>query len=121
MISLLLAPSGPPWNVRVTNNTSTTITVEWDGVDCLQRNTEITGYTARYNPHSRDGRNEVSGDGTGASGGSVNLTGLSPSTSYTIQVAADSDLGHGPFSDPIMVETAEGRELLISDTYSIAK
>ena len=121
MISLLSAPTGPPRNVRVTNNTSTFITVTVMDVDCLQRNTEITGYTARYSPPSSDGTGEASGDGTGADGGSVNLTGLSPSTSYTIRVAADSDLGRGPFSDPIIVETAEGRELLITDTYSIAK
>ena len=54
-----------------------------------------------YDPPSSDGTNEVSASGSGNNGGSVTLTGLSPSTSYSIKVAAESDLGRGPFSDPI--------------------
>ena len=77
----------------------------WDGVVCIERNTFITGYRVRYHSPSSDGTDEVSASGDGINGGSVTLTGLSPSTNYSIQVAADSDLGHGPFSDPITVVT----------------
>ena len=115
MTSLLSAPSGPPQNVRATSNTSTTITVEWDGVECLQRNTEITGFTVHYDPPSSDGTDEATASGSGREGGGVTLTGLTHFTSYSIEVASDSDLGRGPFSDAITVETAEGRELLITD------
>ena len=104
------SPNAPPQNVNNTNTSSTTITVEWDGVECLQRNTRITGYTVHYDPPSSDGKNEVTADGNGFTGGSVTLTGLSPLTNYSIQVAADSGLGRGPFSIAITVATPEARE-----------
>ena len=87
-------------------------------VDCIQRNTLITGYTVRYDPSSRsiDGTNEVTASGDGVTGGSVTLTGLFPLTNYSIQVAADSDLGHGPFSEAIIFMTAEARELFMTDS-----
>ena len=58
-----------------------------------------------YDPPSRDGTDQVSVSGNGNIGGSVTLTGLNPFTSYSIKVAANSGLGHGPFSDPITVVT----------------
>ena len=79
--------------------------MEWDGVECIERNTEITSYTVCYNPPSSDGTNEVSASGNGNNGGSVTLIGLTPSTSYSIEVAADSDRGRGPFSDAISAMT----------------
>ena len=75
----------------------------WDGVECLERNTEITGYTVNYDPPSSDGRDELLAHGSGNNGGSVIFRGLTPFTTYSIQVAADSVLGRGPFSDPITV------------------
>ena len=81
------------------------INLTWDGVECIKRNTEITGYTVHYDPPSGDGTGEVSASGDGRNGGSVTLTGLSPSTNYSIEVAANSDEGHGPFSDSITVVT----------------
>ena len=87
----------------------------WDGVDCIDRNTEITGYTVRFDPPSSDGRDEVSAGGDGHNGGSATLTGLIPFTSYSIGVVANSDLGRGPFSSAITVMTAEACELLITD------
>ena len=77
----------------------------WNGVECIERNTKITGFTVRYDPPSSDGTDEVSASGYGFSGGSVTLTRLSPSTSYSIEVAADSDKGCGPFSGAITVVT----------------
>ena len=92
----------------------------WHGVVCIQRNTRITGYTVRYDPPSSDGTDVVSARGHGIIGGSVTLIGLSPFTSYSIEVAADSDLGRGPFSDPITVITSGEYTLniLFAYTYS---
>ena len=84
----------------------------WDGVECIQRNTEITGYTVHYDPPSRDGTDEVPASGDGRNGGSVTLSGLTSFTNYFIRVAADSDLGRGPFSEAIILMTAEACELL---------
>ena len=105
IISFLSAPTAPPQNVRNTSTSSATITVEWGRVECIERNTEITGYRVRYDPPSSDGTGEVSASGDGCNGGSIILTGLSPFTSYSIEVAADSDHGRGPFSSAITVMT----------------
>ena len=66
-----------------------------------------------YDPPSSDGTDEVVASGRGLEGGNITLRGLGPFTNYSIQVAADSDLGRGPFSDAIIVMTAKARELLI--------
>ena len=41
---LSLAPSLSPSNLRATNVTQTTVTLEWDPVTCLQQNGPTTGY-----------------------------------------------------------------------------
>ena len=42
------APSGPPQSVMMSSVTSSSITVQWGRVSCIDRNSEITGYTVRY-------------------------------------------------------------------------
>ena len=63
-------------------------------MSCLDRNGEITGYTAHA---VRNGMVEetasVSGDARQAK-----ISGLSPSTRYTVQVAATNGAGTGPYS-----------------------
>ena len=77
----------------------------WDGIECIERNTWVTGYIVRYDPPTSDGIDETLASGDGYNGGSVTLIGLSPSTSYSIEVAGNSDQGHGPFSDPVIAVT----------------
>ena len=88
------APSAAPSNVRVTGATSTTITVQWGEVECIDRNGEITGYSVRYSGGGRF----VTGGGTRQ----TTISGLTPSTDYTIEVAAVNSVGTGPYSDPII-------------------
>ena len=45
--SIELFSAGPPTNVRATDSTSTTITVQWERGNCIHRNGEITGYMVR--------------------------------------------------------------------------
>ena len=40
-----------------------------------------------------------------------NLTGLTPFTNYSLQVAAVNDRGTGPYSTPLTVETLQDGEL----------
>ena len=71
-------------------------------MDCIHQNGNITGYSVRYwiqrsNTHTLN----VSGGTTTA----FTLTGLSNSTTYSIDVAAVNNAGIGKYSDSIMVNT----------------
>ena len=79
----------------VTDVTSTTITVQWGPVEpCADQNGVITGYSVRYGSETVF----VSGD---SSGGMTTITGLSPSTTYSIQVAAETSAGTGVYSSAV--------------------
>ena len=63
-------------------------------MSCLERNGEITGYRAQAVRNGMvEGTTNVSGDARQAT-----ISGLSPSTSYTVQVAAMNGAGTGPYS-----------------------
>ena len=69
---------------------------------CLDRNGEITGYRAQA---VRNGKVE----GTANVGGGTRqatISALSPSTWYTVQVAAVNGAGTGPYSFGISVRTS---------------
>ena len=100
-----LAPSGSP-QLREVKTTLTNITVAWDAVSCIERNSVITGYEVRYTPPSTSGNDSVMVAGTGDAGGMVTIEGLTHSTQYSIQVAAvnrDGDVG--VLSAPLSVRT----------------
>ena len=67
---------------------------------CTQHeNSNITGYVVRYTPPSSGGIDSVTVAGTGDAGGRVTLDRLTPSTQYSIRVAAvNSDGAVGEFS-----------------------
>ena len=79
--------------------TSSSITVQWGPVDCIHRNGDITGYSVQYDNKTVS----VSGD---SSGGMFVISGLVPSTTYSIQVAANTSAGTGPYSRAIHTQTA---------------
>ena len=94
----LPAPSAAPSSVSVSEVTSSSITVQWGAVDCIHRNGDITGYSVRYG---------VQGSGTqtvSVSGGEAmqtTISGLMPSTTYSIEVAAVNSAGTGMYSDAV--------------------
>ena len=108
-VSLILnlsppAPSAAPTSVSVSAVTSSSITVQWGAVDCIHRNGDITGYSVRYGEvGSAEGDRSVEM----VSGGSVTLTSLMPSTTYSIEVAAVNTLGIGLHSD-VFFNVTEG-------------
>ena len=88
--------------------TTSSITVQWGPVDCLQRNGHITGYSVQYG---------VQGSGSSqamiASGGDsteANITGLMSSTNYSIEVAAVNTINTGVDSIPLYAIT-EGKPI----------
>ena len=71
-------------------------------MSCLDRNGEITSFIAQAV------RNGVV-EGTAIVGGGARqatISGLSPSTSYTVQVAAVNGAGTGPYSSGISLTTS---------------
>ena len=90
------APSASPTSVSVSEMTSSSITVQWGPVDCIHRNGDITGYSVQYGSETAS----VSGEGTYV------ISGLMSSTNYSIQVAAETSAGTGPYSAAVNQLTA---------------
>ena len=96
MCFLHLAPSGPPQSLTVTSTTLFSITIQWGEVECLEQNSEITGYSVRYET-VRYYYYGVTANVTGASNRMFTAPGLIPRITYTFEVAAVSDSGTGPY------------------------
>ena len=100
------APGDPPTEVTAMATNPVTILIRWGRVPCINRNSNITGYTVRY---SRGGGSteSVSVSGTDQSERTYTATLLVPSTSYSIQVAAVTSTGAtGPFSTTVTETTS---------------
>ncbi len=76
-------------------------------MDCVDRNSDITGYVLRYGEASSDQREEVMVPGD--AGRMYIITGLASQTVYYIGVAANTSDYTGPYSG-ITVETPEYRK-----------
>ena len=92
------APSAAPTDVRMTGVTSTTITLRWRKIPCIEQNGDITGYIVRYGSQTQS----VSGNSVTE----TTISNLTPSTTYNAQVAAMNDAGTGPFSSSISIITS---------------
>ena len=94
------APSAAPNSVSVSEVTSSSITVQWRSVRCIDRNGDITGYRIRAMTSGGDDRIVVD-DVREAT-----ISGLSPSTEYTVSVAAVNSQDTGPYSAGIVQSTS---------------
>ena len=97
------APSAPPTSVSVSALNSTAITVQWGPVDCADRNRDITGYSVQYGEVGSGSTQTMPVSGGSAT--EATISGLMPSSTYSIQVAAVTSAGTGPYSDPVMHTT----------------
>ena len=101
-LSIFPAPSAAPTSVRVSEVTSSSITVQWGAVDCIHRNGNITGYSVRYGVQGSGSTQTMS-----VSGGSVTEATISrrtPFTAYSIEVAAVNILGTGSYSAVLQMQ-----------------
>ena len=92
-VSLYTAPTGPPIDVSATSS-STSITVQWQEVECILRNGDITGYTMQYREVGSGSIQTVN-----VTDRTITISGLTTSTTYTYQVAAMNSAGIGVYSD----------------------
>ena len=105
----LIAPSAPPSSVRVLVNSSTSITVQWEPVDCRHKNGEITGYWVRYGEEGSSEEARI----VQIVSGMTTVSGLTKETVYTVQVAAMTSSGTGVYSDLLTFETPDGEQLRV--------
>ncbi|CAI8005230.1 hypothetical protein GBAR_LOCUS4104, partial [Geodia barretti] len=97
-----------PGDVRAEAESSTDISVQWSGLsNCRLVNGRITKYRVQYAACNTMTEDYALGDGEDwNSGGRVTLTGLTPSTNYSISVAAVNENGDvGLYSDPVTTMT----------------
>ena len=105
-------PTGPPTSVSSGAITATNITVRWEQVACLDRNGEITGYTIvvtrnRVNETVPARENETVYVEVGGNVRKTVVSELSPSTDYSVRVAAVNGAGVGPHSDTVKYKTLQ--------------
>ena len=90
---LLISAPGAPQSLRIASVDVTNITIQWDRVDCLERNGRTDSYLVIYYPTSNpNGIQAVTVFGTGDSDRMFSLPGLPPRTSYTFQIEAINPL-----------------------------
>ena len=84
--------------------TSSSITVQWGAVDCIHHNGDVTGYSVRYGVQG-SGSTQTR-DVPGGDTRQTTISGLNPSTNYSIQVAAVNSAGIGEYSISVIIQTA---------------
>ena len=101
-LSISPAPSAAPTSVRESGVTSSSITVQWQAVDCIHHNGDITGYSVRYGVQgTAEGDRTVKMATGDSSGGMYTISGLPAATVYTVEVAAVNSVDIGVYSSPI--------------------
>ena len=95
----LSAPSTAPSSVSVSEVTASSITVQWGAVDCIYRNGDITGYIVRYGVQGN--RSTQTKNVSGGVATQTIISGLTPTTNYSIEVAAVNSVGTGVYSNVI--------------------
>jgi hypothetical protein len=80
-------------SLRVGSVDVTNITIQWDRVNCVDRNGEIDSYIVIFYPTSNPSdRSAQTVSGTGDSDRMLSIAGLPPRTSYTFEVDANNPL-----------------------------
>ena len=97
------ASTGAPDGVSEGPVTANSITVQWGEVPCTHQNGEITGYIVEARISGALIRTVNVNDGSARE---ATVSGLNPTTAYTVTVAAVNSVGSGPFSDGISITTA---------------
>ena len=98
------APSGSPGAPTSSSTTSTSITITWTEIACLDRNGVITGYTIRYESVNTSPTIITSTDR------SIVISGLTAFTNYTVSVRGVNGAGDGIYSAETVIRTGEAGE-----------
>ena len=102
-------PSSPPQNIRVINELPGSLHVSWQPPPEIDQNGPVVGYVIRL---TMNGIGDMVGSGgeitEAITGGlTYTLTGLSLLINYTVQVAAITVNGTGPFSTAVIADESK--------------
>ena len=102
-------PSIAPRNVETDRTSPTTISVTWTPLTLIEARGFIRYYSVSYTPNT-NGRKRQASLGTmylnvSNTSSSATITGLEPSLTYNVQVAAATSAGVGAQSPPSVAET----------------
>ena len=113
----LLVP-GAPQSLRNSSVSVTNITVQWDRVDCRDRNGIVESYRVVYYPTSNS-NDRVARTVSGQHDRMYSIFGRPPRTSYTFEVQASNTLldVRGPLAIFTVSTTAPQSELLVYIVY----
>ncbi|XP_074032455.1 Down syndrome cell adhesion molecule 2 isoform X3 [Leptinotarsa decemlineata] len=100
-------PAGSPLNPAARAISSTEILVTWSPPMPELRHGDIQGFNVGYRTASMGTYNFTSVTGDGEDGGEILLSYLSKYTRYTIVVQAFNEVGAGPLSEAVVVQTLE--------------
>ncbi len=81
----------------------TTISIEWNEVECTDRNGDITSYSVHYGPSSTPSSDRSMENISDPNSRTFSVGGREIGTSYSFEVAAVNGQGIGPYSTTIMV------------------
>ena len=73
-------------------------------MNCSHHNGNVTGYSVWYGVQEKGSTQTVYVSGGATT--NATISGLTPSTSYVIEVAAVNSAGTGVYSEPLTVETS---------------
>ena len=102
-MAILPVPSAAPSSVSVSVVNSTAFTVQWGMIICSNRNGDITDYRIHVVGNVEIEKVVNASDDARE----VTISELTPSTTYSIQVAAVNNIGTGPNSVPITFDTPD--------------
>ena len=91
------APSYAPISIIIFEVTNSSITVQWEAVNCIQRNGDVTSYSVRYWSQGSGSKQTKSVLGGATTEGTVSE--LKAATTYSIEVAAVNSIGTGVYSN----------------------
>ena len=103
--------------MTVTDVTSSALIVQWGSVPCIHQNGAITGYSVQYGVEGSG--NTQTMPVSGASTTQTTISGVNPSTTYSIQVAAVNSAGTGLYSDPETAETLPSEAELEENSHDV--
>ena len=109
-----LAPTGAPKNFTESLINERTITIQWEPVECSQRNGEITDYNVTYHPAGENVMPRLISVVIHASDSTFSATDLVFNTIYVFEVQAINTYGTGPPANAIVrTSTLQGRHIII--------
>ena len=98
--SSITVPSGPPQNIIAETSTSRSIYITWNPPLAEDQNGMITNYIVNVTGVETGEQVQLTTESE-----SVNVTGLTPYTTYLCIVAASTAIGSGPFSTVTTIRT----------------